>query len=412
MKKQYIIILLLAFFTSGVGAQVLRYQDYIDSVKSRNAEMVAQRLSVPISEAEVLAARTSDDPTLSFEYGNNSDWSIQMGQSASAEISKSLAPGKRMARVAVAKSSLALAKAESDDFWRNLKADATIDFYDALLAKTLFNIGAQAYENIESLAKSDSVRFVKGEISELDMLQSRLEQHRAQQELNNRRTDFLNSLVVLDVRCGNAQMNSRDVEGELSVPGKMFDLSVLLNQAMKNRADVLAADCAVRLAADEEKLALRECRSDAELALGASYNTRVLNEEAPAPDFVGYTVGLSIPLPMTSVNRGVRKAGQLRVQQANAENAAVRANVRGEVVKAYNNYQSALGRAQAYANNMMAGARQVLEGKLYAYQRGDTSLLEVLVAQQTFNEIQEEYATSLHDCMVALAELERSVGNF
>lgn len=408
MKRIVFSIILLAA-VAGYG-QSLSYQAYIDSVQHRNPELLSQRQNTRVAESEVLAACASDDPTLSLEYGNNSDWSMLMGQSASAEISKAISPGKRMARVAVAKSTLAMTQAEYDDFWRNLRADATIDFYAALLAKELLKIGTQAYANIESLAQSDSIRYSKGEISELDMLQSRLEQRRAQQELNSRRTDFVNSLVVLDQRCGNPGQGTRDVEGQLQPLSQLFDLSTLLAQALDNRADVRAAAHAVNLTHDEERLALRERRSDVELALGANYNTRVLNEEAPAPEFVGYTVGLSIPLPVTSVNRGVRQASQSRIQQAGYDYEAVRTSVQGEVVRAYNTYQSALSRAQAYADHMMDNARQVLDGKLYAYQRGDTSLLEVLMAQSTFNEIQEELASCLYDSMVALVELQRAAG--
>lgn len=409
MKKVLTIVILIAA-VSMTNAQVLQFHAYLDSVKNHNVSMQAQQLNVPIGESEVRAARVVDDPTLSIEYGNNSDWSMLMGQSASAELSKSIAPSKRMSRVSVARNSLELAQAERDDYWRNLKADATIDFYDALLAKEFLNIGTQAYSNIESLAKSDSVRFAKGEISELDMLQSRLEQRRAQQELNRRRTDYMNALVLLDERCGSAMVGTRDVKGVLSASEILYDLTSLIEKAVNNRADMRVADCAVRLTTAEERLAIRERRSDVELSIAASYNTRVRNEEAPAPEFMGYTVGLSIPLPMSSVNRGVRNAGKLRVRQAGIERDAVRVKVQGEVVRAYNTYQAALARAKAYADSMMSNAQQVLDGKLYAYQRGDTSLLEVLVAQETFNEIQEEYVTSLHDCMVAMAELERSVG--
>ena len=58
----------------------------------------------------------------------------------------------------------------------------------------------------------------------------------------------------------------------------------------------------------------------------------------------------------------------------------------------------------------MSDARQVLEGKRYAYRRGETSLLAVLTAQRTFNEIQEDCAACVYDCMAALVELERSAG--
>lgn len=411
MKRISIIALLLLLAGAGhTFAQVLSYQAYIDLVQHRNVELHSQRLSTRIAEAEIRSARATDDPTLSVEYGNNSDWSMLMGQSASAELSKPLAPGKRMARVAVAKKGYALSQAEFDDFWRNLRADATIEFYDALLAKEMLAIGTRAYANIVSLAHSDSIRFVRGEISEIDMLQSRLEQARTQQELSRRRTDYRNALVLLDERCGDPSAGTADVEGSLQLPSALYSLNDLISQALANRADMRAAQCEKDLAVEEEHLALRERRGDVELALSASYNTRVRNEEAPAPEFMGYAVGLSIPLPSTSVNRGVRQASQLRIQQADLKSQLVGTTIRAEVIRAYNSYQAALSRANAFAGNMMSNAQQVLDGKLYAYQRGDTSLLEVLLAQETFNEIQEELAQCLYDCMVALVELQRAAG--
>ena len=392
------------------SAQSLDYNTYIDLIKKQNAEYVSEELNMAIGEAELKAARTVEDPSLSFEYGNNRDWSIAMGQSVSAELSKSISISKLPARVKVAKQQLSVSQASFDDYWRNLKADATIDFYNALLAKELLQVESQAYQNIASLALSDSLRFVKGEITELDMLQSHLEKYRAQQELNGRQTDLLNALVLLDERCGNPSRGTRGIEGHLEMPSQDFDLQQLLDQAFKNRSDLRAAEESVTLAKQEEKLAIRERIPDVELVLGANYNTRVRNEEAPAPPFMGYSVGLTIPLPVLSVNSGVRKASMLRQQQAQLQSQSIRNSIQSEVIRAYNVYQASLQKVRMYNEVLMVSAQQVLDGKLYAYQRGETSLLEVLTAQHTFNEIQKDYATCVYDCMVALVELERSVG--
>ena len=392
------------------SAQSLDYNTYIDLIKKQNAEYVSEELNMAIGEAELKAARTVEDPSLSFEYGNNSDWSIAMGQSVSAELSKSISISKLSARVKVAKQQLSVSQASFDDYWRNLKADATIDFYNALLAKELLQVESQAYQNIASLALSDSLRFVKGEITELDMLQSHLEKYRAQQDLNGRQTDLLNALVLLDERCGNPSRGTRGIEGHLEMTSQDFDLQQLLDQAFKNRSDLRAAEESVTLAKQEEKLAIRERIPDVELVLGANYNTRVRNEEAPAPPFMGYSVGLTIPLPVLSVNSGVRKASMLRQQQAQLQSQSIRNSIQSEVIRAYNVYQASLQKVRMYNEVLMVSAQQVLDGKLYAYQRGETSLLEVLTAQHTFNEIQKDYATCVYDCMVALVELERSVG--
>jgi len=392
------------------SAQTLDYNTYINLIKKQNADYVSEELNMAIGNAEVKAARAVDDPSLSFEYGNNSDWSIAMGQSVSAEISKSISISKLSGRVKVAKQKLSVSQASFDDYWRNLKADATIDFYNALLVKELLLVDSQAYKNITTLFTSDSLRFVKGEISELDMLQTHLEQFQAQQELKSRHTEFMNALVLLDERCGDPSRSIRGIEGHLEMPTQEFDLQQLLDSAFRNRSDLRAAEESVLLAKQEEKLAIRERIPDVELVLGANYNTRVRNEEAPAPRYMGYSVGLTIPLPVLSINSGVRKASMLRQQQAQLQSQSIRNSIQGEVIRAYNVYQTSLQKVRMYNEVLMSSAQQVLDGKLYAYQRGETSLLEVLTAQHTFNEIQKDYATCVYDCMVALVELERSIG--
>jgi cobalt-zinc-cadmium efflux system outer membrane protein len=410
MNKRIFLGIVFVLFMVEASTQSLDYNTYIDLIKSKNADYVSEELNMAIGQAEVKAARTVEDPSLSFEYGNNSDWSIAMGQSVSAELSKSISFSKLSGRVKVAKQKLSVSQASFDDYWCNLKADATIDFYSALLAKELLLVDSQAYQYASTLFTGDSLRFVKGEISELDMLQSRLEQFQAQQELKGRQTDYLNALVVLDEHCGNPSRGTRSIEGRLEMPTQDFTLQQLLDSAFKNRSDLRAAEELVSLTKQEEKLAIRERMPDVELVLGANYNTRVRNVEAPAPEYMGYSVGLTIPLPVLSVNSGVRKASVLRQQQAQLQSQSIRNSIQSEVIRAYNVYQASLQKVKNYNEVLMISAQQVLNGKLYAYQRGETSLLEVLTAQHSYKEIQKDYATSVYDCMVALVELERSIG--
>ena len=149
---------------------------------------------------------------------------------------------------------------------------------------------------------------------------------------------------------------------------------------------------------------------DIDLALGVNYNTRVLNEEAPAPEFIGYTVGIGIPLPFSSLNRGEVRSSRYKMQQARIQTDIVRSQAQTEIIQAYNNYRSALSRLSDYNTVIISNAQQVLEGKTYAYMRGETSLLEVINAQHTYNEIQQSYAECIHDCMTAWVELERAAG--
>lgn len=405
------IILISQFpFLNTVSAQSLTYSAFIDTLMTHNKALASQRLNLQVGEAEVTAARQFQDPSITVEYGNNSDWLIAMGKSLSLELSKSFSIGKISARTRLAKESLIVAGAELDDYLRNLRADATVSFLDALLARDLAAIGQEAWQNVQALAASDSLRHAKGDISELDMLQSRLEAHLAQQEWSSRVTDYRNQLVMLDALAGTPARGTTAVEGDLEVPAEEYSLQWLLDTTLRGRADLMAARAGVNVAHSELLLTRRERMPDIDVSVGVSHNSEVLNEEAPAPEFIGYTVGVGIPLPVSNLNRGSVRAAQLREQQAELQAEDLEMQVRAEVMCAYNNYRAARERAKSFSTTLMDNARQVLDGKLYAYRRGETPLLEVLNAQHTYNEIREAYAQCLHDCMVALAELHRAAG--
>lgn len=411
MKKKLVIpLLLLSFSLPSSQAQTLTYGQFIDTLMARNKALAAQRLNLQVGEAEVTAARQFQDPTVSLEYGNNSDWLIAMGKSLSLELSKSVSLGKVTARTRLAKQSLIVAGAELDDYLRNLRADATVAFLDALLARDLAAIGQEAWQNVQALAESDSLRHARGDISELDMLQSRLEAHLALQERDSRATDYRNRLVQLDAMAGTPTRGTTEVAGLLETPAENYSLPWLLDTTLRGRADLLAARAGIDVARSELQVTRRERMPDIDLSIGVSHNSEVLNEEAPAPEFIGYTVGVGIPLPVSNLNRGSVRAAQLREQQAELMADNLETQVKAEVVCAYNNYQAARTRARSFSTTLMDNARQVLDGKLYAYRRGETPLLEVLTAQHTYNEIRQAYAECLHDCMVALAELHRAAG--
>ena len=59
---------------------------------------------------------------------------------------------------------------------------------------------------------------------------------------------------------------------------------------------------------------------------------------------------------------------------------------------------------------MLKQAKNVLDGKIYSYHRGEVPLLEYLNAQRTYDDVQAQYIETLYNYSVALVELEKSVG--
>ena len=79
-------------------------------------------------------------------------------------------------------------------------------------------------------------------------------------------------------------------------------------------------------------------------------------------------------------------------------------------MQAYRNYQSFAEQVNHYEDRLLRQAREVMDGKIYSYNRGEVSLLEVLDAQRTYDEVQAQYIETLFNYSSALVELERSAG--
>ncbi|MGH7328594.1 MAG: TolC family protein, partial [Polyangiaceae bacterium] len=84
----------------------------------------------------------------------------------------------------------------------------------------------------------------------------------------------------------------------------------------------------------------------------------------------------------------------------------VEAEVRGAVAR----YQAADARVRLYTGGMLADADKVLEKTLYNYTRGGATLVEVLVAQRTDNDVYLAYYDALSDAAHALIAVEEAVG--
>ena len=386
--KKYIILSLLCGCLS-VNAQTmvpLTYRQYMERVAEGNLEYASEKLNVPAAKAEVTAAKVFNDPNLSVSYFNNENNSLQMGEGVEVELSKTFSFGKRGANISLARSESELTEALLADYFRNLRADATIAYMEALKQHELYKVKENAYENIRTLAESDSIRFSLGQIREVDATQSRVEAGVLRNELLQAGAELKNAFSNLNFLTGTFSTDTLfHPEAELRTEPRDFILADLITAASEGRTDL-------------------------DLSIAVSRNARVYNEEAPAPPFTGVTAGIAVPLKFSNFNKGTVRAARYREQQAEAQYKQALLQVQTEVMQAYRNYQSFAEQVYHYEDGLLRQAREVMDGKIYSYNRGEVSLLEVLDAQRTYDEVQAQYIETLFNYSSALVELERSAG--
>jgi cobalt-zinc-cadmium efflux system outer membrane protein len=240
-------------------------------------------------------------------------------------------------------------------------------------------------------------------------MQSRLEATTLLTDYFQTETEYKNMLSDLTIFEGGTVIID-SLSGVLPLIIRVYNVINLIELAQDNRADLRAAIFNRELSIANLKLAKANRMIDLGLNIGFAHNTVALNEEAPSPRFNTISAGITIPLKFSAINKGELRAAQYYEKQAEAQYDAVLLQIRKEVEKCYNSYFSACRQAELYQSSTLADAATILEKKKYSYSRGETSLLEVLDAQRTANEIYQNYYETLYNANASLVELCRAVG--
>ncbi|MCJ7933164.1 MAG: TolC family protein [Chryseobacterium sp.] len=416
MKTNLYFIILSASFlcmTDMVKAQekeVIRFEEYLSLVGKKNLGYAAQKYNVSMAEAAIQTAGMFPDPQLEMEttnngvgkdmgyvYGTSIGWTLELG-------------GKRKARVNLARSQSELSRIQLLDFFRNLRADAGLSYVDALKSKALLEVQQDSYKNILQLAKSDSIRYRLGTISLVTSKQSKLEAASLLNEVYQAESAEQQALTNLSIFLSDNKMTGRDVAGNFNAFNRDFSIDDLIIHALNERSDILAAKQNTQVAKSQISLEKANRSIDLGINAGAERHTEATNEIAPSPTVNAVKLGLSIPLKFSNKRNAGLKIAEMAHSQAKVEYQQIEQSIQAEVMQAYQQYTATQKQVKQFHNGMLTEAKSILDGITYSYRRGESSILEVLNAQRTYNGIRKDYYQALADNAAALIELERKAG--
>ncbi len=406
-------ITLLLSVTNKVQAQekeVLNFEEYLSLVGKKNLGYAAQKYNVGMAEASIQTASMFPDPQLDLEttnngikenmgyvYGASVGWTLEMG-------------GKRKARINLAKDQAELSKIQLQDFFRNLRADASLSYVEALKSKAILEVQQDSYKNILQLAKSDSIRYRLGTISLVTSKQSKLEAASLLNEVYQAESAEQQSMTGLAVFLSDGKITDRNVAGDFNAFNRDFNIDDLLIQALNTRADLLAAKQNTQVAKSQINLEKANRKIDLGINAGAERHTEATNEIAPSPTVNAVKLGISIPLKFSNRRNADLKIAEMAHSQAELEYHQAEQAIQAEVMQAYQQYRATQKQVKQFHNGMLTEAKSILDGITYSYKRGESSILEVLNAQRTYNGVRKDYYQALADNAAALIELERRSG--
>ena len=396
---------------SSFSCNDLSYKDYLKMVVSSNLDYTAEKFNINIADATIEAAKVFQNPALSVNWFRpNGNYAIASYPSYSAGIMKTFELGqKRKARINLAESEKLMSQALLSDFFLNLVADATTDYLNALKKRYLYEVMLNSYNIMKKLSDSDSVRFSLGSIMKIDATQSKIEAGSLLNELIQAETERNNAYLKLSVNTSSFHQYTLYIpENDFSNIKRSFVLNDLITTALNNRADLQAALHNIEVSKNTLKLTRKERITNIDLNIEAS-NFYINNLMDPSASAI--SAGISIPLKFSNIRKSDIKIAQFQVEQIELQYKQAEIKIQNEVVQTYNQYKSLCSQVENYNQGLLEQAKTVLNGKVYSYSRGETSLLEVLNAQRTYNDLQTSYYETLYNCYTALVELEKAVGN-
>ncbi|MCS6832398.1 MAG: TolC family protein [Flammeovirgaceae bacterium] len=422
--KRWILLIKTIFFVVSSSAQPyasidtlfhkkpLVFSEFLSRVGKNNFAYAAQKFNLNIAEANILGASIFPDPELGMGWFDNGQRRMGMGYGFATEISWLIElGGKRKARIDLAQSEYELTKFLLQDYFRNLRADATLIYLQSLRNKLLLDVKINSYQTMNRLAQTDSVRFRLGAITQIDARQSKLEAGTMLNDVFQAEAEWKMMLASLSVLVGMKQTDTLFVpQGDFNAFDRNFELSTLITAAQNNRADLLAALQNKKVSQNILKLAKANRMIDIGITVGNTYASYTRNIIAPTPSFHQITAGVAVPIKFSNNRPGELKAAYYLNKQTEAEYQQIELEIQNEVTQAYFNYTALQKQVQQFNNGLLTEAKAVLEGKIYSYQRGETTLLEVLNAQRTYNDVQQTYYETLYNYAAALVELERAAG--
>jgi outer membrane protein, heavy metal efflux system len=388
------------------------FREFLTLVAQANLELSAERAKVPMTEARALAARMFPEPTLtagiaSFDVTRRgSPTAATLGVGATLELG-----GKRSARIASAQGLSAVARSDLEEFWRNLRADAANAWIAAASARMVFERKQQTLRNLERLVEVNQQRLAAGDIGATALMQSRVEAQRFRGDVLDAEADLKTAELVL-VRLANLPGAGDAPLVPAALPpaaAREFDEAALIKQALAERADARSRRGAITAAQSRVGLARANRWLDLTLNLGWQHSLAG-SQEFAQPAYDSFAATVTLPLPFSRLNRGELNEATASAGQAEDLLRATELRIAVEVRQALTRYQGSRARLALFTAGVLADAEAVREAFFFNYQRGGCTLLELLEAERTLNDVQLDYIGALREHATALVAVEQAAG--
>lgn len=378
-----------------VAGPGLSLHDAIDSALKNNFDVRAATSAADSARAEMRIAGALPNPTFSsipntpFQY--------------SATLPLDVGP-QRTFRVRV--SDLGARAAESDvrESRRQVVLAVHRAFFDVLLADARREIVSARRDVMLQVVAGDSARVHAGDLPERALIRSQIEFIRAETDRARADIDARSTRLALQGLMGLSVADTAlRIDGSLVYRPVAFDPDDAAILGISRRPDVLASR-------DRESQSAAAQQAARSLVLPVPQLSYVRQFNGPFDSGRYFALGLAFEMPILNQYRGQRERASAAHEAAGYARRRIEAQAAREVQAATLEFRAQQALVLRYEAGVIDRMQQNVDAARYAYSRGATSLLEVLDALRTQQDMLTEYRTALRDYWVAAYTVEATTG--
>jgi cobalt-zinc-cadmium efflux system outer membrane protein len=302
---------------------------------------------------------------------------------------------KRELRIDAAQGLYRAAQQDALDVQRQLLAAMRAAYYEVKQGQEKLGVLGEVAELFARTLQAAQLRLKAGDLAAADVAKVQVDHERAQNDLRSADADLARARLALGMMIGE-EAGAAFLNAVEPWPGGERADALALARAVESRADVLAAKA--RLESAEKLRDLARAQRTRDITLGAQY------ERYPS-SLPANSIGVGIAIPLFTGNDFSGDIRKAEVDRYAAQDALARARAIAEndLRRAASDLNAAADRLERHEGTLLSSARRAAEAAEFAFQRGASSVLEVLDARRTLRAVLLDGLAARADHAKALA---------
>ncbi len=331
-----------------------------------------------------------------FQFGKSGEW--YFGISQELEF-----PGKRLLRGKIA-------SREAGEILQDvelLKLDIVFQvkeaFYNLLLSQEKLKYAQQNLELAQDYSNKADLKYEAGDVAKVEALRARVETSKAANEVRIASNEVRLAKAGLNFLLARKRYAPLEVTGDLKKSPIDLNEDELIARALSFRPEIKRINLGLERENLTKKQGYMSYLPDFELGVNKH---RIIGEG----EFWDFTLSFPIPLFFWQPKKGEIAEAESNIRALTKEAEYLHNAITLEVEEATLNAVTASNQIRLFEEEILTQAEEVYNMFLFSYQEGEIGGIELIEARRTLIEARTSYADALYNYGVAIAALEKSIG--